>query len=163
MKFQHRPAFVLFTRADTHTQKDRPALDNTKFSKGDGMNLKNASTHHRNIVMSFAALFAFAYFAGIRAGKEYNPAVIAVVFSFFLFQIVSFCLLARELDKNRILWTIAAILSPYLLFIPFLVLIISANKVFKANGWKVKYYGGAVYINTLSNGLASAGAPERQR
>jgi hypothetical protein len=112
------------------------------------MNLQNASKHHRNIVSSLAGLFCFAYIAGIEPGKTNNSIVVAIVIFVFIFQIISFFLLAKALDKNKILWTVSSILGPYLIFVPYLFLIFSANKVFKTNGWKVKFYGGAVKKNT---------------
>ena len=122
------------------------------------MNLQKAAKHHRNIIVSFLGIFAFVFFVG--NGIEYdeygnatdiNLGFALAGFSIFLFQVVSFVLLAKELDKNRFLWGITSFLSPYLFFIPFLVLILSANKTFKANGWKVRFLGGAACGNNLPN------------
>jgi hypothetical protein len=106
------------------------------------MNLSNASKHHRNIVISFAVFFIFAFFFR-KALKEASLTMMVAGQGFFLFQIISFFLLAKALDKNKILWIVSAVLSPYLIFIPAVLLLVSANKSFKANGWKVSFFGGA--------------------
>lgn len=107
------------------------------------MNLEKASKNHRDIVISFACLLIFAKIAGISPGKENSAIVTGIAFAFFIWHGVSIFLLGKNLNKNKIIWAVIGIVTPVLAFIPSAVAIISSNKVFKANTWKVKFYGGA--------------------
>ena len=107
------------------------------------MNLEKASKNHLAIVSSFACLLVFAKLAGIAPNKENSAIVTIVAFAFFIWHGISIFFLAKNLDKNKFFWAALAIFSPTLLFIPSVVAIVSANKIFKKNGWKVKFYGGA--------------------
>lgn len=107
------------------------------------MNLEKASTQHRNVVLSFAALLTFSMANGVGSKENQEPIVIAIIWGLFIYHGVSIFLLGKHLDKNKVLWTISAILSPFLIFIPTVALIISANKTLKSSGWNVKFYGGA--------------------
>lgn len=110
------------------------------------MNLEKASVQHRNVVISFVSLLSFAMANDMGSKTDFSPIVVASAWGLIIYHSISVFLLAKYLEKSKILWCIAAILSPILLFIPTFVLSISSNRVFKANGWKVKFYGGAKQI-----------------
>ncbi len=114
------------------------------------MNLESASAQHRNVVISFAILLCFAMATGIGSGNEPGLLVVAVAWGLFIYHGVSVFLLSKCLDKNKFAWVVAAIITPMLFFIPSAVLIVSSNKIFKANGWKVRFYGGAYKITKVS-------------
>lgn len=107
------------------------------------MNLEKASTQHRNVVLSFSALLTFSIANGVGSKEPQEAIVIAIIWGLFIYHGVSVFLLGKHLDKNKILWTASAIASPFLIFIPTVALIISANNTFKSFGWNVKFYGGA--------------------
>lgn len=118
------------------------------------MNLEKASIHHRNLVLSFATCFVFAQAIGAKSGKDYGELTLLlsiIVISLFLWHSISAFFLGKNLEKNKFLWAVTGFMSPFLIFIPSAFLIVSANKAFKANNWKVKFYGGAVRQEEQSN------------
>jgi hypothetical protein len=121
------------------------------------VNLEKASTQHRNVIVSFASLLLLG---GAYANSQaVEPSILQVVIAwgFFIYHWSSLNLLAKHLNKNRILWTISSVLSPILIFIPSAICILKANKVFKDNAWKVLFYGGARPLEETDNNQINKG------
>ncbi len=112
------------------------------------MNLAEASKYHQNMVTSFASIFAILnVFGGL--SDETQKSVIGWLFFVVLCILcvwhgVSIFKLGKSLGKNKVIWVVTSFVTPFFFFIPSALLMISANKTFKANGWKVRFYGGAV-------------------
>lgn len=107
------------------------------------MNLELASYHHRNIVHSFSCIFVFSQLAGLSPGKENSAIVTAIAFALFAWHAIHIFMLGKHLEKNKVIWAFAGITSPCL-FISTALVMVSANKIFKTNSWKVGFFGGAV-------------------
>lgn len=102
------------------------------------MNLEKASNCHGFIIISILVYY-LAFF--LLSQSPDARAVIALVA--WVANIVLGYNLASALDKDKFLWLALGIFGPLLLWIPHLLLINSANKLFKSNGMKIGFFGGA--------------------
>lgn len=102
------------------------------------MNLETASKYHRYIIVSILVAIISFYllkeFPNIRGG---------IGISLWLFNVFCCYKLAESINKQAILWAFLGLLGFAIIWIPQLLLINAANKLFKAEGMKIGFLGGA--------------------
>ena len=102
------------------------------------MNIEEASTYHRYIIISVLVYFVAAFFLGDIPALRFGLAGIAWISNiYFGYK------LAKALGKPAGLWIFFGVAGPILLWIPHLLLLNSANKAFRSNGMKIGFLGGA--------------------
>ncbi len=106
------------------------------------MNLEEASTYHRYIILSVLTYFLTAFFLA-----EMLQLAIGIVIVLWVCNIFFGYRLAEALGKSGWLWVVFGIPGPFLLWIPYLLLVNAANKAFRAEGMKIGFLGGARRIN----------------
>lgn len=110
-----------------------------------------ASPRHQHVVGSFAAVMtAGMYFdvggiasQGTEAISQMNPIIYAIIWALAIYHGVSVFRLARCVKPDTYGLAILGLMSPMFFFLPSVITIISANKLFRQYGWKVHFYGGA--------------------
>lgn len=102
------------------------------------MDVGSASRYHQYLIVTVLISLLSALFL-----RQY-PVVQPVILIFLWFFNVFCCYkLASAIEKPPILWAVLGLVGFFLLWIPQLLLVNSANKAFKAMGLKIGFLGGA--------------------
>ena len=102
------------------------------------MNIDTASRYHRLLILSVLVYFvtAIVFWA--------SPEIVfPVAIGLWLANLYFTPKLALALNKSGLVWFVMAIVGPVILWIPQLLLLNAANKLFRAEGLKIGFLGGA--------------------
>jgi hypothetical protein len=102
------------------------------------MDISSASRYHQYLIVTVLVSLLSALF--LRQLPVVQSVVLLCLWTFNVFCCYK---LASAIEKPPVLWAVLGLVGFFLLWIPQLLLINSANKVFKASGLKIGFLGGA--------------------
>lgn len=106
--------------------------------KGELMDINSASKYHQYLIITVLVALLSAFF--LRQIPTLQTAILLCLWILNVF----FCYkLASAIEKPSVLWAVLGLVGFFLIWIPQLLLVNSANKVFKAMGLKIGFLGGA--------------------
>ncbi|MEN1727143.1 MAG: hypothetical protein AAGJ52_01770 [Pseudomonadota bacterium] len=102
------------------------------------MNLEKASRYHRLLILS-----VLIYIVAVVLFMSTPEVVYLVLAILWLANLYFTPQLALALKKSALIWFALALIGPFIIWIPQLLLLNSANKIFRAEGLKIGFLGGA--------------------
>ena len=102
------------------------------------MDIGSASKYHRYLIATVLGALLAALFL-----RQYAELQVTVLLCLWVLNVFCCYKLASAIGRPGLLWAVLGLVGFFLLWIPQLLLINAANKVFKAQGFKIGFLGGA--------------------
>lgn len=102
------------------------------------MDIGSASKYHRYLIITVLAALISALFL-----RQFAEAQAVVLLCLWVLNVFFCYKLASAIQKQAVLWAVLGLAGFFLLWIPQLLLINAANKLFKTQGLKIGFLGGA--------------------
>jgi hypothetical protein len=102
------------------------------------MNIEAASSYHQYMVGTVLACFVSAY-----ALSNFPVERSLILLLLWAFNVYCCYRLATAIDKSGMFWGFLGVIGFFCIFVPQLLLLNTANKIFRSAGMKIGFLGGA--------------------